>query len=160
MEINAARLEDRLGPNEPPYKSRGEAQVGRLLDRYGIPFFYENPLILYDRGRYCTWHPDFTLPTYGNLVVEYAGMPDRADYMQGIRHKQAAYRRNDIPALFIYPQDLTGPVWPQKVVAQVVDAYRRSMPRVNRSFYRSSGATSGVSRAARPYGASAGRYRF
>jgi hypothetical protein len=31
-----ARLEDQLGPHEPPYKSRGEAQVGRLLDRYGI----------------------------------------------------------------------------------------------------------------------------
>ena len=25
MEVNAARLEDRLGPNEPPYRSRGEA---------------------------------------------------------------------------------------------------------------------------------------
>ena len=90
MEVNAARLEDRLGPNEPPYRSRGEAQVGRMLDRYGIPFFYENPLILHDRGRYRIWHPDFMLPSYGNLVVEYAGMPDRPDYMAGIRHKEAA----------------------------------------------------------------------
>ena len=37
----APRLEDVLGPNEPQYKSRGEAQVGRLLDRYDIPFLYE-----------------------------------------------------------------------------------------------------------------------
>ena len=44
-------LEDYLAKLEPPYKSRGEAQVGRLLDRYGIPFFYEQPLIVYDRGK-------------------------------------------------------------------------------------------------------------
>lgn len=52
-----ARLEDRLGSNEPPYKSRGEAQVGRLLDRYGLPFFYEQPTLIYDRGRHRIWHP-------------------------------------------------------------------------------------------------------
>ena len=126
MEIDAARLEDRLGPNEPPYKSRGEAQVGRLLDRYGIPFFYESPLVLYDRGRYRTWHPDFTLPTYGNLIVEYAGMPDRPDYMAGIRHKQAAYHSNGVPAVFVYPRDLTGRTWPQMTVARITEPYRRS----------------------------------
>jgi len=52
-----ARLEDRLGPDEPPYRSRGEAQVGRLLDRYGLPFVYEQATIIYDRGRCRTWHP-------------------------------------------------------------------------------------------------------
>jgi len=77
----APRLEDRLGPLEPPYKSRGEAQVGRLLDRYGIPFFYEQPTLVLDRGRHRLWRPDFTLPDYNGLVVEYAGMPDVPDYM-------------------------------------------------------------------------------
>lgn len=52
MKAGAARLEDRLDPSEPPYRSRGEAQVGRLLDRYGIPFFYEQSTLVYDRGRY------------------------------------------------------------------------------------------------------------
>jgi hypothetical protein len=117
-------LEDRLGPHEPPYKSRGEAQVGRLLDRYGIPFLYEHPLVVYDRGRWRTWHPDFTLPNYGNLIVEYAGMPDRPDYMAGVRHKEAAYAANGVPALFIYPVDLAGPVWPQQVVRRIGDVYR------------------------------------
>ena len=125
MEVNAARLEDRLGPNEPPYKSRGEAQVGRLLDRYGIPFFYEAPLTLHDRGRYRIWHPDFMLPTYGNLVVEYAGMPDRSDYMAGVWHKHAAYAANNVPALFIYPQALRGPDWPRDVLRQITHAYRQ-----------------------------------
>lgn len=29
-------LEEQLAKLEPLYKSRGEAQIGRLLDRYGI----------------------------------------------------------------------------------------------------------------------------
>ena len=136
MEVGAPRLEDRLGPNEPPYKSRGEAQVGRLLDRYGIPFLYESALVLRDRGSCRTWHPDFTLPSYGGLVVEYAGMPDRPDYMAGIVRKQAAYRRNDIPALFLYPRDLTGPTWPQMVVNKVVAAYQRAGSTCDRIGYR------------------------
>jgi hypothetical protein len=87
-----ARLEDRLHPLEPPYRSRGEAQVGRLLDREQIPFLYEQPTLIYDRGRHRIWRPDFTLPTYGGLVVEYAGMMDVPDYAAGIEHKIAAYR--------------------------------------------------------------------
>ena len=118
----APRLEDRLGPLEPPYKSRGEAQVGRLLDRYGIPFFYEQPTVVLDRGRHKVWRPDFTLPDYNGLVVEYAGMPDVPDYMDGIRHKQQTYAANGITAVFIYPQDLCGPCWPAEVVEKIVEA--------------------------------------
>ena len=136
-----ARLEDRLGPDEPPYRSRGEAQVGRLLDRYGMPFFYEYPTPIHDRGRYRIWYPDFTLPTYGRLVIEYAGMPDVPEYAQGIRHKQRAYAANRIPALFIYPLDLQGPAWPGRLVGRIYQAMpgaRSYAPR-----YRSAGRTLG-----------------
>jgi hypothetical protein len=119
MRVDAERLEDRLAPDEPPYKSRGEAQVGRLLDRYGIPFFYEQPRLVMDRGRHRIWRPDFTLPSYDSLIVEYAGMPDLPDYMAGIRHKQQVYRTNEIPALFLYPADLRGPSWPAEVIAKI-----------------------------------------
>ena len=125
MNVNAPRLEDRLGPHEPTYKSRGEAQVGRLLDKYGIPFSYELPHLVYDRGRYRIWHPDFTLPKYKGLIVEYAGMPDIPEYMAGIRHKQRAYGANNKPALFIYPDDLKGSHWPERVVNWIVDASAR-----------------------------------
>jgi hypothetical protein len=121
-----AQLEDRLGPNEPPYRSRGEAQVGRLLDRYKIPFFHEQPTLVYDRGRYRIYHPDFLLPGLNGLVIEYAGMPDVPDYMAGIRHKQRVYRANDIPALFVYPDHLRGPNWPEKLIARVYRAGRRA----------------------------------
>ena len=125
MNVNASRLEDRLAPHEPKYKSRGEAQVGRLFDRYGIPFSYELPHLVYDRGYYRIWRPDFTLPTYKGLIVEYAGMPDIPDYMAGIRHKQRAYSANNKPALFIYPDDLRGSYWPERVVNWIVDASAR-----------------------------------
>lgn len=124
----SARLEDQLGPDEPPYRSRGEAQVGRVLDRYGVPFFYEQATIVYDRDAYRVWHPDFTLPTYASLVLEYAGLLDRPDYAAGIRHKAVAYARNGIPALFVYPRDLLGPRWPERLCEQIRQAGERALP--------------------------------
>jgi len=134
-------LQDRLGPLEPPYRSRGEAQVGRLLDRYGIPYVYERPTSIYDRGGYRTWLPDFTLPSYNGLVVEYAGMPDVARYMAAVRHKKQVYRSSGIRALFLYPRDLTGPNWPEKVVRKIYQASRSAYRR--RSMYRASRASGG-----------------
>lgn len=133
MKVDASRLEDRLAPWEPPYKSRGEAQVGRLLDRYGIPFFYESPWAVHDNGRQRTWHPDFTLFSYRGLVLEYAGMPDRPDYMAGIRKKERVYAQNNIPAVFLYPQDLRGRHWPTQVVERIRDANHANL---GRSSYR------------------------
>jgi hypothetical protein len=136
VRLGAARLEDRLAADEPPYKSRGEAQVGRLLDRYGIPFFYESPLPLRDRGRNRIWRPDFTLPSYGGLIVEYAGMPDLPEYMAGILHKRQAYRRNQVPALFLYPQDLRARNWPAQLIGKIQRAYSTGDNGWRRSAYR------------------------
>ena len=123
---DAPRLEDRLDPLEPPYKSRGEAQVGRLLDRYNIPFFYEQPTLIYDRSRHRIWRPDFALPTYNGLIVEYAGMMDVPDYARGILHKKMAYEANGIPALFVYPEDLRGLEWPERLVESIYETANRS----------------------------------
>ena len=120
-------LEEMLAKLELPYKSRGEAQVGRFLDRYGIPFLYEQPLRIWDRGKYRTWHPDFTLPKYNGLILEYAGMPEIDDYMTGIRHKQHAYQANGIPALFVYPHDLTGPDWPEQLHKKLKQIYHQHL---------------------------------
>lgn len=121
------RLEDRLGAHEPPYRSRGEAQVGRLLDRYGIPFAHEQPTPIYDRRRHRTWRPDFTLRGYGGLILEYAGMMDIPDYAAGIRHKRRAYARNGRRVLFVYPRDLRGAAWPERLMQRIQRAreYRR-----------------------------------
>ena len=128
MNVNASRLEDRLDPSEPPHRSRGEAQIGRLLDRYGTPFFYEQALLVYDRGQHRIWHPDFTLPTYNGPIVEYAGMPDVPEYMAGIRHKKYVYAANQIPAVFIYPDDLKGPNWPERILERIASESVRYNP--------------------------------
>jgi hypothetical protein len=123
----SARLEDRLGPHEPPYRSRGEAQVGRMLERYGIPFVHEKPTSIYDRGRQRTWHPDFVLPSYSGLIVEYAGMMDVPEYAAGIRHKHSAYARNGLRALFVYPPDLAGHDWPERLIERIRGAGTSSL---------------------------------
>lgn len=123
----SARLEDRLDPLEPPYRSRGEAQVGRMLDQYGIPFFYEQPTLIYDRGHHRIWQPDFSLPTYDGLIIEYAGMMDIPDYAAGIRHKQRAYAANGIPAVFVYPEHLAAPGWPERLVERLHDVTDRPL---------------------------------
>jgi hypothetical protein len=129
-------LEEKLAKLEPPYKSRGEAQVGRFLDRYGIPFLYEHPLLIWDRGKYRTWHPDFTLPTYDGLILEYAGMPEIDDYMTGIRHKQRAYEANGIPALFLYPNDLEGPDWPSELYEKLAKVQHKSVSSVVQDYVK------------------------
>ena len=139
MKLGASRLEDRLGPLEPPYRSRGEAQVGRLLDRYGLPFFYEQPTLVLDRGRHRIWHPDFSLLHYNGMVIEYAGMPDVPHYMAGIRHKEQVYKANAIPALFVYPHDLTGSQWPQRIHAKINEVHRQAAE----AWYSGVGATLG-----------------
>ena len=121
-----ARIEDRLGPLEPPYKSRGEAQVGRLLDRYGLPFFYEQPTLVYDRGKHRIWRPDFTLPTYNGLIIEYAGMPDLSEYAAGIQHKKRVYQANEIPALFVGPSHIRRSGWPEQLAERVYRAGRQA----------------------------------
>ena len=109
----------------PSYRSRGEAQLATMLDRHDIPFIYERPTHVYDRGRHRTWHPDFTLPSHGDLIVEYAGMLDDPDYVSGIRHKLRAYQANGLPALFVCPMDLEGPNWALRIVERIEDTFWR-----------------------------------
>lgn len=112
-------MENLIGPDEPRYRSRGEAQVGRVLRRFDIPFLYEAPTLIFDRGRYRIWNPDFTLPTLDDLIVEYAGMMDRPDYASGQRHKQRAYAANQKMAVWVYPADLCGPGWPLRLLDRI-----------------------------------------
>jgi hypothetical protein len=114
----SANLEERIHVNTP-FRSRGEAKVANMLDRYGIPFIYEQPTIIHDRGRWRAWRPDFTLPDYNNLILEYAGMMDNPDYAKGIAHKRRAYRRNNLPALFIYPRQIRSRDWEKRLYERI-----------------------------------------
>jgi len=67
----ALRQEESYGRR--PHKCREDLAALTTIARY--------PTLVYDWGRYRTWHPDFTLPSYNGLIVEYAGMSDRPEYM-------------------------------------------------------------------------------
>ena len=46
-------------------------------------------------------------------------MPDKPDYMDGVRHKERVFDANGVPAVFLYPRDLRGPKWPERVIETI-----------------------------------------
>ena len=99
------------------FRSVGETQVARLLDRVGVAYLYEHPLAVVDDGKVRIWYPDFQLPGYG-ILIEYFGMRDRPDYEAGIRKKQAVYERNGLKAVVLRPEGLSGN-WPERVLSEI-----------------------------------------
>ena len=118
------------------------------MERYGIPFLYEAPLVVYDRGRYRVWHPDFTVPGNERIIVEYAGMPDVPEYRVSLAYKRNVYQANGVKAMFIYPSDLRGAYWTDRVADRILAAaggYR------NFKRYRARSATRPAAFPRRPY---------
>jgi hypothetical protein len=77
----------------PPYKSKAEIQIARLLDRERIAFRYEHPLAVIDRDKTKIWYPDFSLSDYG-MIIEYFGMNDDSGYRKRAERKMQVYREN------------------------------------------------------------------
>ncbi len=106
-EIEDEKLEEMLTELDPPYESKEELKIGRLLDQYGIPFFYKQPTIIYDQGRNEIWKPTFTLLPYGGAVIDYVAAAERQQLLQ----REQVYRYNQIPAVVVGPPDLDKPNW-------------------------------------------------
>ena len=56
-------------------------------------------------------------------------MMDVPDYAEGIRHKKRIYQTNDIPVLFVYPEDLKGPNWPETLYHRIEEAGQQALRR-------------------------------
>ena len=112
----------KFGEVEPQYQTDAEARIGRMLDRYDTPFFYRQPRLIYDQGYHDIWHPNFTLPTYDSLVVEYADPNSGADYAE----RQRIYRFNGIAALVAGDQDLSATRWDETLMRRVHAEYQRA----------------------------------
>ena len=122
-------LEYFLGKLQPPYESQGQAKIGRMLDQYGIPFFYKQATLIFDNGRRTVWRPDFTLPTYNNAVIEYSQNDGRA-----ASSKSDLAKRNNIAALILKPSNLAGPDWQQRLYDRLEQIYHQPFAqRHNRS---------------------------
>jgi len=100
-----------------PFKSWGEAQIDRCLQRHGVPHLYEHPLAVIDRGHTRIWYPDFQLPGYG-VLIEYGGRCGDSDYENGWRHKAETYRANGYDAIMLRREDLRG-AWPRKLLGSI-----------------------------------------
>lgn len=107
-----------------PYRSLPEQRIANLLDQYGLPFIYEKPTAVTDRGQVRIWYPDFTL-SYGP-VIEYFGMNGDTAYQQRTQHKLATYQQNQIPVLAMYPQDLGG-AWENRLLQRIDSALDRQL---------------------------------
>jgi len=101
----------------PPYKSWGEEQIARLLDRNGITFQYEYPLAVVDREKVRIYYPDFRLPEYG-MIIEYFGINGDSGYDECTKHKIKIYKQAGIEGLFLNRDSLRGD-WPAKIMAQI-----------------------------------------
>ena len=102
-------LDSQLDELEPPYESDNEARIGRLLDKYGIPFFYRQATIVYNNGKNEIWNPSFTLPQYGCAVLDY--VPQEKQAVERIN----IYRYNQVPATVLGPPDLDKPNWQESL---------------------------------------------
>ena len=119
-------LEYYIGKLQPQYESAGQEKIGRMLDQYGIPFFYKQATLICDNGRRKIWRPDFTLPTYNNAVIEYNPNDRHTD---GAGGRSDLYRQNNVAALFLDRSDLATPDWQQRLYDRLEEIYHQPFAR-------------------------------
>jgi hypothetical protein len=112
---------------QPPYKSWGEEQIARLLDRNRISYQYEYPVAVVDRGKARVYYPDFRLPEYG-LVIEYFGVNGDSGYEERKRHKIEVYKKAGFEGLFLTRDSLRGD-WPTRIMGQIEDILKNRLDR-------------------------------
>jgi len=115
-------LDVQLDELEPPYESVNEAKIGRLLDKYGIPFFYKQATIVYNNGKNEIWKPSFTLPQYGCAVIDYINDSRKSI----LEEKLNIYNYNQIPATVLGPPDLDKPNWQESLYEKLQQLTRCS----------------------------------
>lgn len=102
-----------------PYRSWGEEQIARLLDRNRIDYKYEYPVAVIDREKVRLLYPDFTLPGYG-VIIEYFGVNGDAGYDEQKRHKIHLYEQAGIKGLFLTRDSFRGD-WPFRIMYRIED---------------------------------------
>ena len=121
MKNEDEELDDMLTDLDPPYESKEELQIRRLLDQYGIPFFYKQPMILFNRGKNEVYKPSFTLMSYGGLVIDYVPGTDRKELLK----REQLYHYNQVPAILVGPRSLAEPHWDRALYQKLQQTYRR-----------------------------------
>lgn len=80
-------------------RSKSEKIIADELERHGIPYHYEKPLLLRVDGQIKEFHPDFTVMniTTGEIkYIEHLGMMDNPGYYNNVLTKLDVYERNGL----------------------------------------------------------------
>lgn len=80
-------------------RSKSEKIIADELYRRGIPYHYEKPLVLDDRGRKVVLHPDFTTMNVTNgrtAYLEHLGLMNQPEYCQNVARKLSLFERNGL----------------------------------------------------------------
>ncbi len=80
-------------------RSKSEKIIADELERQGIPYHYEMPLLLRVDGQMKEFHPDFTVMnvTTGEVkYMEHLGMMDNPSYYNNVLSKLDVYERNGL----------------------------------------------------------------
>ena len=107
------------GQEKHAWKSEGERQIGRWLERTGIRYLYEHPYAFVDRGKVRLAYPDFHLPELG-VIIEYAGVNGSKEYEACLARKKAKLEEMGVPALFLNSDTFKGN-WPRKLLERLVE---------------------------------------
>ena len=116
-------LEYFMGKLDPPYESKEDAQIGHMLEDYGVPFFYKQATLLQDQGQRKVTHVDFNLPTYNGMVIDYIVDPNSSND----HNKRALYEQNQIPAVLVTQEYLKSPTWQQELYKDLEELYHRPL---------------------------------
>lgn len=123
------RFNIRLRSNENGFKSKGEIQISRFLDRSGIAYLYEYPFAVVDQGKVRIWYPDFQLPEYG-IILEYFGVNGKKSYDEQARHKIEVYGKMGLDGIFLTNASFKGD-WPGRILGQIEGILKNRMDRFN-----------------------------
>jgi hypothetical protein len=113
----------------PQYESKAHTEIGQMLNEYGIPFFYREPLLVQENRRRRIRRADFILPTYNNVLIEYILHPNQAERSKDI------YRENNITALFLDEQDLAEPNWKHRLYENLEEIYHQPISHLANSYF-------------------------
>lgn len=78
-------------------RSKSEKIIADELFRYDIPYRYEFPITLLDKGNMVMFYPDFTVlnkRTRKTYILEHLGMMDNIEYVQKTMRKLDIYEKN------------------------------------------------------------------
>ena len=115
-------IEYYLSDPKPQYESKGQEMIGRMLDKYGIAFYYKDPYLLWENGERKVKRPDFTLPTYNNAVINYIPRLNQATELI-----KDIYKDNWIAALFLDDSFLAKPDWQQRLYNELDKIFHQGL---------------------------------